>query len=128
MFCENDFDPARKYGRAVQLVAQLADYRDRVGARDMVVLYVPYIYNAAPEITRVRGHSHADFPPFLDEKRELLERSRDAGFTVVDFLAAADAARAEDRSQFAPLRLYVDHSHLSPVGTERAAAMIRAAW
>ncbi|TFH22784.1 MAG: SGNH/GDSL hydrolase family protein [Myxococcales bacterium] len=125
VFCENDFDPSRPNGRPSELIAWIARYRDRVGADPIVFLYVPYIYNAAPEITRVRGHSHHGFPAFIEEKRELLTLARDAGFEVIDFLDASNAVRDEDGTQFAPLRLYVDHSHLSPVGVERAVNMIR---
>ena len=119
VFCENDFDPSAPYGKPEELVAWLAEFRRRAGIDRITLLYVPYIYNSVPEVTRVRGHSHFSFPTYADEKRRLLDRSAAEQFRIVDFLAVAEEESARVGSQFAPLALYVDHTHLSRIGVER---------
>jgi hypothetical protein len=119
VFCENDFAPGEPYGRPEELVAWLADFQRQQGVRQVTLVYVPYIYNVVPEVTRIRGHSHFYFPTYGDEKRRLLDLSKAAGFAVVDFFEIADREAAAGGSQFAPLALYLDHTHLSPVGVKR---------
>jgi hypothetical protein len=119
VFCENDFAPGEPYGRPEELVPWLAEYGRRQGVSDVTLVYVPYIYNVVPEVTRIRGHSHYDFPTYGEEKRRLLEEARAAGFTVIDFFQLADREAAAVGSQFAPLALYLDHTHLSPLGVRR---------
>ncbi len=118
VFCENDFDPSEPYGTPEELIAWLDGFRRRERVGEVVLLYSPYIYNAVPEVTRVRGHSHYTFPSYVDEKRRLLSLSREAGFSVVDFNQIVTERLAVVGSQFAPLALYVDHTHFSRFGVE----------
>jgi hypothetical protein len=119
VFCENDFAPGEPYGRPEELVAWLAEFQRKQGVKQVALVYVPYIYNVVPEVTRIRGHSHFYFPTYGDEKRRLLELANGAGFAVVDFFEIADREALPGGSQFAPLALYLDHTHLSPVGVKR---------
>ena len=118
VFCENDFSDTEPYGRPDDLVRWVSDFAQRTHLDRVVVLYVPYIYNTAPEITRIAGHSHHDFPTYRAPKQRLLQAAEQAGFTVIDFLDIANAQRRAVGSQFAPLALYVDHTHLSKLGVE----------
>ena len=125
VFCENDFAPDEPYGRPEQLVTWLAQFRRRWTLERITLLYVPYIYNAAPEVTRVRGHSHFTFPTYADEKRRLLDLAAKEGFRVVDFLEIAEEQSRAVGSQFAPLALYVDHTHFSRLGVEKVLPRLR---
>ncbi len=126
VFCENDFDDTLPYGTPATLSAALADRARQFGVERVVFLYVPYIYNVAPEITRIRGHTHRAFPTYSEPKRELLRLVAAAGFSVVDFLDIANEQRTAGATQFAPLALYVDHTHMSPLGVARVVARITA--
>jgi hypothetical protein len=127
VFCENDFAPGEPYGTPEELVAWLAEFRRRESIDRVTFLYVPYIYNSVPEVTRVPGHSQYDFPTYADEKRRLLDLSAKEHFHVVDFLAVADEESQAVGSLFAPLALYVDHTHLSKIGVQKVLPRLRAA-
>ena len=118
VFCENDFSSSDPYGQPEDLIAWLARFRDREQIDRVLLLYVPYLYNVVPEVTRIPGHSQRDFPAYRDEKQRLLTLARQAGFAAIDFLAVANDQRQAVGSQFAPLALYVDHTHLSKLGVE----------
>ena len=118
VFCENDF----KEATAADVVAWLVGFKARARIDRVVVLYVPYIYNALPEVTRIRGHTHRNFPTFRDEKRALLSAAHDAGFLTVDYVDITTAAQQEQGTQFAALALYLDHAHPSPAGVDRLVA------
>jgi len=118
VFCENDFSDSKPYGTPPELIAWISQLRQREAIERVVLLYVPYIYNVVPEVTRLPGHSHRNFPTYYEQKRRLLALGRQAGFTVVDFLDIANAQRQAIGSQFAPLALYVDHTHPSKLGVE----------
>ncbi len=118
VFSENDFAAPGPYAEPDDLIAWLADFQARETIERVVLLYVPYIYNSVPEITRIRGHSHRNFPTPRAEKRRLLSLADAAGFGVIDFIDVANEQRERAASQFAPLALYLDHSHLSRLGVE----------
>ncbi|HYB99898.1 MAG TPA: SGNH/GDSL hydrolase family protein [Candidatus Limnocylindrales bacterium] len=119
VFCENDFDPEARYGTPEDLIAYLRDYVRRTGIARVTFLYMPYIYNSVPEVTRLRGHLQFDFPTYHDEKRRLLALAAQEGFTVVDYLDVTNEERQRAQSQFAPLALYVDQTHMSRDGVAR---------
>ncbi len=127
-FSENDHAPGEPYGRPEELIPFLSEFAKRNALDRLTLVYLPKIYNAAPDVMRVRGHSHWDFPYFREEKRAVLDAARQAGFTVVDFLDATNAAREEAGSPFGGLPLYVNQGHLSPIGTAKLVEMLKAAW
>jgi hypothetical protein len=126
VFCENDFSASEPYGTPEQLMRWLDDFRAKEQIGQVTFLYAPYIYNSVPELTRIRGHTHRNFPTFHDEKRRLLALARASGFTVVDFLDITNAQRRASGSQFAPLALYVDHAHPSNLGIDLLLPRLRA--
>lgn len=121
VLCENDFETAAPR----TMIDYLADIRQRQALERVVVVYVPFIYNAVPEVTRVRGHSHYNFPTFREEKKEALARAAAAGFEVVDYIDIVNAEALRGGSQYAPLALYLDHTHFSPLGIDRLLPHLR---
>ncbi len=125
VFCENDFDPGAPYGTPEALMRWLDDFRAQEQIAQVTFVYAPYIYNSVPEVTRIRGHTHRNFPSYHDEKRRLLALARASGFTVVDFLDVTNAERRASGSQFAPLALYADHAHPSNRGIDMLLPRLR---
>jgi len=119
VLCENDWSESEKYGQPDALIDWIEGFRTREAIPHVTFLYVPYIYNTAPELTRLRGHKHFEKPTYHDEKHRALERAHSAGFKVVDFLDIANEERDRLGTQFASLALYVDHIHFSRSGVER---------
>lgn len=115
VLCENDFEASTPKA----MMNWLAEFRGRQKIARVVVLYVPFIYNIAPEITRVPGHSHYDFPTFHEERKDIKALARGAGFVFIDYAQIARDEAREGASQYAPLALYLDHTHLSPPGVRR---------
>jgi hypothetical protein len=119
VLCENDFEQGGKYSEPADLVNWLEDYRVREKVGRISVVVQPLIYNTVPEVTRLRGHSHYAWPDFLEQRTNVAELARAKGFGVVDFVDITAAERLRGKTQFAPLALYVDHAHWSPVGVSR---------
>jgi hypothetical protein len=128
VFSENDYEPDKPYGRPDQLIAGLTEFAKRNAVDRLTLVYMPKIYNSAPDVTRTRGTSYWDFPYYREEKHAILEGARLAGFAVVDFLDATNAAREAAGSPFGGLPLYVNQGHLSPIGTAKLVEMLKAAW
>jgi hypothetical protein len=119
VLCENDFDQGGKYSDPADLTNWLDEFRRREGISRVTLIVQPLIYNTVPEVTRIRGHSHYQWPTFLAERTSVMKLAREKGFGVIDFVDVAAAERMRGLSQFAPLALYVDHAHWSPVGVSR---------
>lgn len=115
VLCENDFEAATPQ----EMIDPLVELSREQDIGSVVLVYVPFIYNAVPELTRVRGHLQYDFPTFREEKKEVLRRAAEAGFRTIDYIDITNAEAQRGGSQYAPLALYLDHTHLSPVGVKR---------
>lgn len=126
VLCENDFDQGGPRSDPAELTQWLADWRTRENVGSMTLIVSPLVYNTMPEVMRVRGHSHYDWPTFLDERTQVMDLAREKGIKVIDYVDIASAERARGLSQFAPLALYVDHAHWSPVGVSRVVAALEA--
>jgi len=124
VLCENDFEQGGKYSQPTELTAWLDDFRKRENIAHVTIIVQPLIYNTVPEVTRLRGHSHYDWPTFLEERTRVAELAREKSFGVIDFADVTAAERVRGESQFAPLALYVDHAHWSPVGVARVVAAL----
>lgn len=119
VLCENDFDQGGKYSEPAELIAWLEEFARREDVGRTTVVVQPLVYNTVPEVMRLRGHSHYDWPTFRKERSEVMRLAREKGFRVVDFVDITAVERLKGRSQFAPLALYVDHAHWSPAGVSR---------
>ena len=122
--CENDFDQGGERSSPEDVVDWLDAFRKREDVRRTTLIVNPLIYNTVPEVTRIRGHSHYDWPTFLDERTRVMKLARERGIAVVDYVDITAEERREGESQFAPLALYVDHAHWSPTGVARAVAAL----
>ena len=127
VLCENDWSADEAYGQPDTLIDWIKEFRKREEIREVTFLYVPYIYNTSPELTRVRGHMLYNFPTYHEEKHRVLELARAAGFKVVDYLDITNHERARRGTQFASLALYLDHTHPSPLGVKRLRSRMKAA-
>ncbi len=126
VLCENDFEQGGRYSSPDELVAWLDGFRRRENVARVRLVVQPLVYNTVPEVMRVRGHSHYDWPTFLDERTRVVDLARAKGFGTVDFVDVTAAERLRGGTQFAPLALYVDHAHWSPAGAERVADALAA--
>ncbi len=123
-FSENDFGKAKPYQHPQELVPWLEKYRTENGIRAFSLIYMSYIYNTVPELTRIPGHKEYGYSRHAEEKTELLGLARQAGFRVFDY---TDIVREEQElagSLYAGLALYVDHQHLSRLGIQRLVAKL----
>lgn len=119
VLCENDFDQGGKFSDPAALTEWIADFQRRESIARVTLIVSPLIYNTVPEVVRLRGHSHYNWPTFLEERTQVMEFARAKGFDVIDFVDITAAERQRGLSQFAPLALYIDHAHWSPVGVSR---------
>jgi lysophospholipase L1-like esterase len=119
VYCENDFKPSRPYGTPDQVIGWLKEFAAREGIAKVTVVFSPYIYLAAPEVTRFTGYIGATYPNHTAERAELARLTREAGFAWVDIGDLAREAIEQEKTQFGFFRLFVDHNHLSPEGTRR---------
>lgn len=126
VLCENDFEQGGRYADPDELVAWLDGFRQRENVARVRLVVQPLVYNTVPEVMRVRGHSHYDWPTFLDERTRVVDLARAKGFGAVDFVDITAEERLRGKTQFAPLALYVDHAHWSPAGAERVADALEA--
>ncbi len=124
VLCENDFDQGGKNSSPEELIDWLSAYRSRESVKRTTLIVSPLIYNTIPEVTRIRGHSHYNWPTFLAERTRVMELARKQAMSVIDFVDITAAERVSGRSQFAPLALYVDHAHWSPTGVSRVVAAL----
>lgn len=119
VYCENDFKPGRAYGTPDQVIAWLQEFAAREGIARVTVVFSPYIYLIAPEITRFAGYIGATYPNHTRERADLARAVRAAGIGWIDIGDIAREAVEQERTQFGFFRLFVDHNHLSPEGTRR---------
>lgn len=128
VLCENDFEQGGKGSSPEELTAFLADFAAREKVARITLVSVPYIYNTVPEISRLRGHSRYGWPTFFEERTRTLELAHTRGFATLDFTDLTNAERELGQTQFAPLGLYVDHAHWSPLGVRKVVAALKALW
>lgn len=119
VLCENDFDQGGPTSDPDELVPWIEGFAKREKIDRVTLIVQPLIYNTVPEVTRLPGHSHYNWPTFLEQRRQVTALAREKGFGVVDFVEITSAEATRTRSQFAPLGLYVDHAHWSPIGVAR---------
>ena len=116
---ENDLADRKPFGRPEELIPALVKFRQEHAIGEFTLVYMPYIYNAMPDVTRIRGHVEYLRRRPHEQKRALLELAQKANFRVLDYTDVTDAERARHGSQFAAFALFVDHAHLSRLGNAR---------
>ena len=118
-FCENDLHVHHPLGTPERMIERLARIKADYGIKDFAIIYMPYIYNAVPELTRVRGTQGYEWPRFHAERARLLALAGEAGFRHLDYATIALAEQKATGSQYAALALFIDHAHLSREGIRR---------
>jgi lysophospholipase L1-like esterase len=121
VYCENDFNPSLPYGTPEEVVAWLKQFTAREKITNVTVVFAPFIYTIAPEITRFDGYLGGGFPHHAREREQLIKAVEAAGFRWVDIGTLALQEQARHKTQFGFFPLFVDHVHLSPEGTARLA-------
>ncbi|WP_271201447.1 SGNH/GDSL hydrolase family protein [Methylopila turkensis] len=119
VYCENDFQPKRPYGRPDEVIDRLRQFAAREKIGKVTVVFSPYIYMVAPELTRFSGHFGASYHYRAEERRELEQAVKAAGFRWVDIGLLAKEEEARSRTRYAIFSLFVDQNHLSPAGVGR---------
>ena len=125
IYCENDLKPQRPYGTPDKVIAWLQTFAKKNGITNVRVVFSPYIYLLAPEITRFEGYFGATYPLRRRERMELASAVKASGFAWTDIGLVAIAEAERLKTPFAVLSLFVDHNHLSPRGNELVMQSIR---
>ena len=125
VYCENDFDAAKPFGKPDAVMAWLKDTAARENIATVRVVYAPYFYNVIPHLTRFRNYRGEKHPYHAAEAKALRAAAQGAGFAFTDIADLALAEARDKGTDFAAFALYVDHVHLSPYGAEKLAAALR---
>ena len=121
VYCENDFQPNRPFGRPDAVVNWLKAFAARERITKITIVFSPYIYTIAPELSRFDGYFGATYPYRATERLELRNGVQSAGFGWIDIGLLAREEEASHKNPFAMFGLFVDHNHLSPDGVRKLA-------
>ena len=125
VYCENDFHPEDPMGTPEEVMLAVRDFAAQHEIDDVTVVYMPYIFNVVPDLTRIRGERGGRMPDHAQERQRLTDLVRESGFGWVDFTEIALAEAIASHTRFAALALYLDVVHLSPLGATRMADAVR---
>lgn len=126
VYCENDLKYKLPYGKPKEAIGWVQDFAERQNIRKVTIVFAPYIYLAAPEVTRFRGYVGGSTPHRVDRRQDLIEAVAQTDFNWIDYGEIAREAIESSSSQFGFFPLYTDHAHLSPEGTRRLVERLRA--
>jgi len=126
VYCENDFDPRKPFGKPEEVLVWLKEFAARENVSKVTIVFAPYIYNIIPNLTRFPGSRGAEHGVFLAEADALKKGAAEAGF---NFVSIADIAMEEAtmrHSDFGAFALFVDHLHLSDYGVSKLVEKLQA--
>jgi hypothetical protein len=126
VYCENDFDPEKPFGKPDEVLAWLKEYAARENISKVTIVFAPYIYNIIPNLTRFPGSRGAETGVFLAEGDALKKGSLEAGFNFVSIADVAMEEATARHSDFGAFALFVDHLHLSDYGVSKLVEKLRA--
>lgn len=126
VYCENDLKYKRPYGRPEDAIAWIQNFAAEQGIEKVTIVFSPYIYLAAPEVTRFRGYDGGTYPHRVDRRQDLIDAVAGTDFNWIDIGEIAREEIERSESQFGFFPLYTDHNHLSPEGTRRLADRLAA--
>jgi hypothetical protein len=119
VFCDNDYDEANPRADPRAVVRWLKAFAAANSVRRVTMIRAPYLellFPIAPD---------SESTPFrIVAARRLARLSIDAGFRYLDIADLAFQEFEATGSLFAPFRMFVDHVHLSPFGTQKLASAI----
>jgi hypothetical protein len=116
VYCENDFDRSVPYGKPQEVIDWLVEFAAREKIAKVTVVYAPYIYSIAPEVTRFAGYSRGAFRSRMRQRGDLLKAVEAAGLGWIDIGTLAREEQVRRRSPFGFFSMFVDHIHLSGEG------------
>ena len=119
VYCENDFDPQKPYGKPEEVVAWLKDFAAKQNHAKVTVVFAPYIYNIIPNLTRFPGSRGAEHKAYVAERESLKLNAVEAGFEYLSIEDIAVKEAREHQTDFAAFALFVDHVHLSKHGVSK---------
>ena len=127
VYSENDLDSRKQFGTPKEVISWIEKYASENSIKHTTVIYSPYIYNIVPSITRIQGRARSTHE---NEREQLIDYTARAGFRYIDLGAIAHDEIITQDTIFAALSLYVDHAHLSRLGTRKLADTLldRAKW
>ncbi|MBG73566.1 MAG: hypothetical protein CL796_01565 [Chloroflexi bacterium] len=116
---DNDFEKYDNFINTKELTKELNKiYLDSKISKFKLV-YVPYIYNIYPEITRknsVSRYSFDDYPNHYIQESILKNQSQLFGWSYFNFSELIHLNKSVDNSHFDGLKYYMDDIHLSKKG------------
>jgi hypothetical protein len=119
VYCENDFQPDNPYGTPKEVVESLKDTAERDKIAKVTVVFSPYVYMVAPDLTRMDGAEWIPTRGHETERLQLKGLVESAGFRWADIGALARSEEQTSKSSLAILSYFVDDVHLSALGTEK---------
>jgi hypothetical protein len=119
VYCENDFDPSKPFGKPQEVVAFLKNYAASERIPEVTIVFAPHIYNIIPQVTRFPGSRGAEVGTFSDEEENLKTDALVAGFGYISIAEIATEEAAARNTDFAAFALFVDHLHLSNYGVSK---------
>ena len=121
--CENDIPKTMQASAFVaHLSENLSSLLDRHRVEQRIFLFTQYIYRTMPDLVRRQSNK---LPKLLRLKAELMTDLESKGFQTVDWAEVVAEEQNRSGSLFAGFALYVDHCHLSRLGTELLAQKIK---
>ena len=126
VYCENDFKDDKPAGTPDEVISWLEQYVATQGIGKGTIVYAPYFYNIVPYLTRFRGYRGGNYDSHAIERERLVQLASNAGFDFADMAELALREINVAGTEFAALRLFVDHLHWSPIGTTKMANYLAA--
>tara|TARA_Y100000994_G_C15703707_1_gene446444 strand:- start:1365 stop:2483 length:1119 start_codon:yes stop_codon:yes gene_type:complete len=116
---DNDYEKYENYIEIEDLLSQINDLSNNYGLTKTHIIYVPYVYNIAPEITRIRNpklYSFETYPNYYDEEIKLKKISDEYNWNYINFKQLVLKHQSEGNSLYDGLKYYMDDIHLSVSG------------
>ncbi len=116
---DNDFEKYDNFINAEELTKELNKIYLNSKINKFKLVYVPYIYNISPEITRknsVSDYSFDDYPNHYTQELILKNQSKLFGWNYFNFSDLINQNKSVDHSNFEGLKYYMDDIHLSKKG------------
>jgi hypothetical protein len=116
LYSEDDFAADQKFGTPEAVVTAIRSLLQSEAATKVTVIYVPSLYNIAPELTRYKGYAGERVPNPQMRRDQLKKSVADAGFAWLD---VGDIALERSRSQgnaFSVFDYFADPRSLSAQG------------
>ena len=116
---DNDFEKYENYIEIEDLLYQIYTLSNNSGVKNTYLIYVPYIYNIAPEVTRIKkpkSYSFETYPHYNDQEIKLKKTSDKYNWNYINFKQLISKYQSQGNSLYDSLKYYMDDIHLSKSG------------